>query len=131
MMKDIKLVTQEKYNDRSKFKNINGEFYQVLYKYENGLVEEGQYVATFAFTLEKDLVEPDTMQYPLEDLLDKYYAHVSDFMQYEEGNEVLILELCTQDWLNEMTELIKIAGKRVFNKVVDRDGSSVLELVIE
>jgi hypothetical protein len=81
--------------------------------------------------LEEDLNEIADRQYPLEDILDRYLAHVSDFIQNELDNPVMKLELCTQGWLDEMKELIKIADKHVYNREITKDGKTYVELVIE
>jgi hypothetical protein len=135
-MKNIKLITQEKYNDSSKFKKVADGIYKALFEYEH--VKQGHYVTTFSITLEKEypssvdqLNETEDMQYPLEDVLDKYYAHVSEFIQYENDNPIMIIELCTQGWLDKMEELIKIAGKHVYFKKVIEEEKSYFLLVVE
>ena len=130
-MKNIHLVAPEKYNDSSKFENLSNGIYKSLYDYENELVKKGNFVTTLSFTLEEELNELDDKQYPLEDILDKYLAHVSEFIQYDDNSIEMILELCTQDWLDNMEELVKIVGKRVYNKEVEKDGKTYIKLEIE
>jgi hypothetical protein len=130
-MKNIQLIKLEKYNDSSKFEKVADGIYKALSDYQDDIVEKGHYVTALSFTLEEDLNETQDRQYPLEDILDEFSAHISEFIQYEEDNPVMKLELCTQDWLDEMSELIKIVGKRVFNREVTKDGKTYIELVIE
>ena len=130
-MKNIQLIKLEKYNDSSKFEKVADGIYKALSDYQDDIVEKGHYVTALSFTLEEDLNETQDRQYPLEDILDEFSAHISEFIQYEEDNPVMELELCTQDWLDEMSELIKIVGKRVFNREVTKDGKTYIELVIE
>ncbi len=130
-MKDIRLIELEKYSDKSKYEKITEGIYKSLYDYEDNLVEKGHYVTTFSFTLEEDLNEITDRQYPLEDILDKFLAHVSEVIQDDTNNPIMMLELCTQDWLTEMEELIKIANKHVYNKEFTKDGETFIELVIE
>jgi hypothetical protein len=130
-MKNIELIELEKYADANRFEKISEGIYKALDAYNDDLVEKGHYVTAFSFTLEEELGETEDRQYPLEDLLDKFLAHVSEFIQDEPDNPVMKLELCTQDWLAEMQELIKIRGKRVYNKEVIENGETYLELVIE
>src|SRR5688500_14400413 len=130
-MKDIRLIKLEKYGDPKRFEKVAEGIYRAVCDYEDKLVEKGQYVTAFSFTLEEDLNEIVNRQYPLEDILDKFLAHVSEFIQDDKDNPVMKLELCTQDWLDRMKELIQISGKRVYNKEVSKDGKKYVELVIE
>lgn len=130
-MKGIKLVKLEKYEDASKFESVSDGIYQALEDYEDGIVKKGEYVTALSFELEEDLNETEDRQYPLEDLLDEYLAHVSEFIQDELDNPIMILELCTQKWLDKMKELIKIDGKRVYNKEFTENGKTFIKLVIE
>ena len=117
-MKNIHNMELEKYKDGSQYKNIDDGIYQVLFQGKNGIPEKGDYVAAFSFLLE----EGEDLQYPLEDILDKYYAHVSEFIQYDENNPVMQLELCTGDDLDCMKQLKEIIGKRVHNQeCIDED----------
>ncbi len=129
-MKNIQLITLDKYNDRSKFEKVEEGIYKALFNYNDNIVKNGNYVTAFSFTLEEDLNETGDIQYPLEDLLDKYLAHVSEFIQYETGNPVMKLELCTKG-LDRMRALITIVDKHVFNRQVIKDGETYVELVIE
>lgn len=128
-MKNIQLISLEKYNDSSKFEKVTGGIYKALCNYEN--VEKDWYVTAFSFTLEEDLNENEDRQYPLEDIMTKFYAHVSEVIQDEKDNPVMKLELCTQEWLDEMKELIKIVDKHVYNREIVEDGKTYIELVIE
>jgi hypothetical protein len=130
-MKNIHLITLNKYSDPLKFEKVEEGIYKALSSYDDNIVEQGNYVTAFSFTLEENLNETEDRQYPLEDILDRFSAHVSEVIQDEKGNPVMKLELCTQDWLHEMRELIKIADKHVYNKEVIREGKTYLELVIE
>jgi hypothetical protein len=128
-MKDIHSLKLEKYEDTTKYKLIDEGIYQALFDGEDGIPENGDYVAAFSFTLE----EGEDSQYPLEDILDKYYAHVSNFIQYDPDNPVIHLELCTGDDLDSMRKLKEIVGKRVYNKeYTDKDdGKTYIKFTVE
>ncbi|WP_300675337.1 hypothetical protein [Soonwooa sp.] len=130
-MKNIHIIEHEKYKDNLKFEKVSNGVYKSLYDYNEGLVQKGHYVTTLSFTLEPELNEVQDKQYPLEDILDKYFAHVSDFVLYDDTSTEMILELCTQDWLNKMEDLLTIVGKRVYNKEVEEDGKNFIKLEIE
>lgn len=130
-MKDIQLIQLEKYSDPTRFEKVAAGIYQVVSDYKDKAAKKGDYVTAFSFTLEEDAAEEEDTQYPLEDLLDEYFAHVSDFIQYDPENPVMKLELCTQGWLDKMEGLVKIEGKRVYNREIQQDGDTFLELVIE
>ena len=129
IMKNIHNLELEKYKDDSKYKKIADGIYQVLFDGKNGIHEKRDYVAAFSFSLE----EGENLQYPLEDILGKYYAHVSEFIQYDESNPVMQLELCTGDELNCMEKLKEIIGNRVYNQeyVSENDKKSYVKLVID
>lgn len=130
-MKNIHFVIQEKYNDPSKYEKIAEGVYKSLFEDEDGLVEEGHFVTTLSFTLEEDLNELEERQYPLEDILNQFLAHVSDYISEDEDSAEMILELCTQDWQEKMEELVTIVGKRVYNKEVEENGIIYEKLIIE
>jgi hypothetical protein len=130
-MKDIQILTPEKYNDTSRYEKVEEGIYRSLLNYPDEIVLKGQYVTTVSFTLEAEHNELSDRQYPLEDILDEYLAHVSDFTQDEPENPVMILELCTQEWLDAMQRLVQIAGKHIYNRVVEKNGEELVELVIE
>lgn len=71
-------------------------------------------------------------QYPLEDILDKYYAYVADF--YEDLNradsKTCYLELGA-DSADDLRQLQEIVGKHVYNKTVSEDGKKYVKMVIE
>lgn len=130
-MKDIQILTPEKYNDTTRYEKVEEGIYKSLLNYPDEIVLKGQYVTTISFTLEAERNELADRQYPLEDILDEYLAHVSDFTQDEPENPVMILELCTQEWLDAMQRLVQIAGKHIYNRVVEKNGEELVELVIE
>lgn len=130
-MKDIQILTPEKYNDSTRYEKVEEGIYRSLLNYPDEIVLKEQYVTTISFTLEAERNELADRQYPLEDILDEYLAHVSDFTQDEPENPVMILELCTQEWLDAMQRLVQIAGKHIYNRVVEKNGEELVELVIE
>jgi hypothetical protein len=66
--------------------------------------------------------------YPLEDLLDRFYCHVSDFYEAlnQDGGEICVLEFGSPE-LQDVINLRSIIGKHVYNK---EEGEQVV-LVIE
>ena len=104
---------------------------------ENGVYEtnedgESLYVTSLSFVQEQEYNEganaSEISQYPLEDVLDKFYCHISDF--YEE----LILvdsQKCYQEFaspdLEDIRNLRSIIGKHVYNKEIE----GYIKLIIE
>lgn len=82
---------------------------------------EDIYVTTLSFVQEPELGEGDSAdnisQYPLEDILDKFYCYVSDF--YKELNKIssqtCYLEFVSKD-VEDVKKLRTIIGKHVYNK---------------
>lgn len=113
-------------------------------KYESGrysLVEDGIYraegggscyVTSLSFVQEPELGEGrhagEISQYPLEDLLDEFFCHISDF--YEDLNREPS-QVCYQEFAAHDLECIKklrtIIGRHVYNR--ELNGS--IQLVIE
>lgn len=124
-MKQIQVFEAPKYRDGSYSEVESG-----IYRHE----EDGEtvYVMSLSFVQEPDLGEgsraDEISQYPLEDLLDKFFCYVSDY--YEDLNtadsEVCCLEFAAPD-LNDVENLRSIIGKHVYNK--EADGS--VQLIIE
>lgn len=90
------------------------------------------YVTSLSFVQEPELKEgssaAEISDYPLEDLLDRFYCHVSDF--YEElnqaGGETCVLEFGSPE-LQDVINLRSIIGKHVYNKEEGEQVSLVIE----
>lgn len=114
-------------------KYMNGSYSLVedgIYKTEAD--EETLYVTSLTFMQEAALGEGkdagEISQYPLEDLLDKFYCHISDF--YKDLNPAqsqnCYLEFASPN-LEDVRQLRSIIGKHVYNKEVD----GYIQLMIE
>ena len=133
-MKNISNFNAEKYNDNSKytcieegvylFKNMYDSIENGMYVYGNtksSRIEPDYYVTSLSFEQESIFAEgisPKSIsQYPLEDILDKYLVHISDF--YNELNMqselACYLEFASPD-INDIKKLRDIIGKHVYNK---------------
>ena len=136
-MKNIKSFEAEKYTTEK----TGGLFKKPLYApVEEGIYQkqddERLYVTSLSFEQEPELGEglsaAEISQYPLEDLLDKFYCHVSDF--YENLNSAdsttCYLEFAASD-LEDIQGLRGVIGKHVYNKENERDGKVYVDLVIE
>lgn len=123
-MKKIENYTAAKYKGW-KYKKIKDGIYRTK---ADG---EKIYVTSLSFLQEPELDEGDNAsdisQYPLEDILDKFYCYISDF--YEDLNisssETCFLEFASSD-LEDIQALRSIIGKHVYNKEVGED----VELII-
>lgn len=120
-MKNIQLASLDKYNSNNNFELVDGNIYK-------DLVEDH-----YVFALSYELEDEEDSQYPLEDILDRYYLHVSDFMdedRYSNSSDVT-LELGGN--LDNVKEAIgELIGKRVYNQEYDDEqGVTRVRLVIE
>jgi hypothetical protein len=96
----------------------------------------GVCVITLQFQQEPEMDEgsssADISQYPLEDILDRFNVHISDF--YDSENKCAKVN-CRLEFASRKIENIRnlksIIGKRVYNKVVTKNGDDFVELVIE
>lgn len=125
-MKQIENYTAEKYSSEE-YQEVEKDIYRFIDEDEDEL-----FVTSLAFVQEPELGEganaADISQYPLEDILDRFYCHVSDF--YEELNkeesENCVLEFGSPD-LQDVVNLRSIIGNHVYNQDVD----GTVQLMIE
>lgn len=112
--------------------NIQNAYQMLMYR--DG--EEEIYITSLSFLQEPELGEgegaDEISQYPLEDILDKFYCYVSDF--YKELNtsdsKICYLEFASPD-ISDIRALRGIIGKHVYNKEYEEGGETYTELVIE
>lgn len=125
-MKQIENYTAEKYSDES-YQKIETDIYRILDEDDDEL-----FVTSLSFVQEPELEEgsspAEISDYPLEDILDKFYCHVSDFYTElnAESEQVCYLEFASPE-LEDVINLRSIIGKHVYDQ---KDGDNVT-LVIE
>ena len=125
-MKQIENYKAEKYAT-DEFQEVEANIYKIVDEDDDDL-----FVTSLSFLQEPELKEgssaADISDYPLEDILDRFYCHVSDF--YAELNKVdsqtCYLEFASPE-LQDVVNLRSIIGKHVYNK---EEGERVT-LVIE
>ena len=124
VMKNISLEKCLKYENANQFKHIENGIYQDLDD-----KEDFNHRMTISYELESD----DTNnQYPLEDILDKYLLHVSDFLETENKKDSNKLKLELGGDLRGITNAKEIIGKKVFNRdFIGSDGQVRVKLIIE
>ena len=130
-MKNINIYKADKYNsDRYEIVKEN------IYKTHDSFLDQDAYVTSLSFEQEPEYEEGtdsgNISQYPLEDILDKFYVAVEDF--YTELNDgssnVCYLEF-TGSSVEDIEKLLQIVGKHVYNGTVEKDGKSYITLLIE
>ena len=119
-MKNIQQINLDKYNN-SKYELTENNVYKNK--------EEDIYVFAISFELEED----EDSQYPLEDILDKFYLHVSDFIDEDAYYTSKNVNLELGGELKDVQNAIKsIIGKRVYNsEYIGEDGKTYVKLAIE
>ncbi|MDE5777279.1 MAG: hypothetical protein K2I10_02030 [Lachnospiraceae bacterium] len=123
-MKEIKNYAAPKYNNNA-YSKIEDNIYAI-----EG--EEKLYVTSLSFVQEVELEEGENAseisQYPLEDILDEFYCHISDFYENlnTEDSLTCYLEFASPD-LEDVEKLRSIIGKHVYNKEID----GYIKLIIE
>ncbi|PRX14254.1 hypothetical protein [Nonlabens ulvanivorans] len=125
VMKNISIGKSLKYENSEQFKPIENGIYQDLK--DN---DDTKYRMTICYELEPD--NETNNQYPLEDILDKYYLYVADFLETENhtGPNKFKLELAGE--LTDIKNGQKIIGKKVYNQEFeDDDGQIRVHLKIE
>lgn len=121
-MKNISFYDAEKYKTEEYLK-VSENIYKI----------GDEFVTSLSFEQEPELNEGETpddiSQYPLEDVLDKFYVYVNDF--YEELNEqsekICYLEFAGSE-IEDIKGLLTIIGKHVYNK---EDEEGYIDLIIE
>ena len=129
-MKNIENYDAEKYL-KEEYKKLEEGIYECVDKDGDIL-----YVTSLSFEQEPELEEgenaSDISQYPLEDILDEYYCHISDFY---EGLNTPDSFKCYQEFaamdIDDIKNLRNIIGKHVYNKEYEKDGKVYIRLVIE
>lgn len=112
------------------------------FKHENSInyefIEEGVYKdlndddpAKFRIAISYELETNEDKQYPLEDILNKYFLHVEDFLEDDNDSESNLFKLELGGELENVIEAKEIIGKRVFNREKIEAGKILIELVVE
>ena len=124
VMKNITLEKCQKYENSEQFKLIENGIYQDLSD-----DDDAKYRMTISYELESD---DSNNQYPLEDVLDKYYLHVSDFLESENKEESNKFKLELGGELEDIKKGLEIIGKKIFNRdYKDENGQVRVDLIIE
>ena len=117
----------------------HGEEYAEGFRYRYGSMfvtkpEEKLYVTSLSFEQEPELGEGDSpaniSQYPLEDVLDYYSVHISDFYEAENANseQRCYLEFASPD-LEKLQSIQALTGRHVYN--FESEGSIHLAIKAE
>lgn len=76
-----------------------------------------------------ELEDGENSQYPLEDILDKYYLHVEEFIESKGKNDSSYI---FGGELDDIQKFKFIIGKRAFNEeFADEEGQTRVKLIIE
>lgn len=149
-MKNISNYKAQKYNNNDRytfieegiylFKNMYDSIEDDMFVYRSmktSKIEPDYYVTSLSFEQEPEHGEGTSpkliSQYPLEDVLDKFLVHISDFYKKENDKSD---SLCYQEFaspnIEQIKKLRKIIGKHVYNKeYVGDDGRTYIKLAIE
>ena len=123
MMKNITLLKLEKHKDSFRYEKIDDGVYKDL----NDL-DTTNYRIALSFELE----ENETFQYPLEDILDKYFLHISNIIKNETEQDNISIEIELAGELEDVQNVKKILGKRVYNQISSKEnGQYSISLIIE
>ncbi len=121
IMKNISLEKCLKYEDTNLYELVENGIYKDLTD-----KNDAKYRMTISYELESD-----NNQYPLEDLLDKYYLHVSDFLESENNNKTNKFKLELGGNLDDIKRSKEIIGKKVFNRDFLDENQVRVKLMIE
>ena len=117
-MKDIKLLDGEVYAIPLCYRSIEQGIYR-------DLEDEGD--ACFRMPISFKLDEGECMQYPLEDILDEYYLHVSEFILSTRSYNAVVLA----GELEDLQRAKYILGKKISYRVVIEADVAYRSLLIE
>ncbi|SDY58748.1 hypothetical protein [Lachnobacterium bovis] len=124
-MKEIRNYDAFKYHDNPQYIKIEDGIYK----------KDDDYVTSLSFVQEPEFEEginaSDISQFPLEDILDRYFCFISDF--YEsinvESSTICYLEFAARE-LDDIRSLREIIGKHVYNKEVKHGEQTYVDLII-
>jgi len=114
-MKIIKALKLNKYDDGVRYTRHEG----FIYKDVTGGVGGKMGISSepvYCVTLYAELEDGEDAQYPLEDILDKYYVNCTEMMEEKEevGKRIYIFEIEGEDEETIKT-IASLIGKRVYN----------------
>jgi len=118
-MRNITSLVLEKYNDSSAYEHMGNHIYKNL--------SDGNFNISFSCELE----ENEDTQYPLEDILDKFYVNCTDYIdcKIEGTNQIFTFELegslmDNDENLENIKKVSELIGKKVYNSNIN--GSVIL-----
>ena len=97
---------------------------------------KNEYVTSLSFSQEPELGEgkfaAEISQYPLEDLLDHFCVHISDFYSTLNANDstTCYIEFSSRK-MERIESLLSVVGKHVYNKDVFENGKTYSVFAIE
>ena len=124
-MKNITLLKLEKYKNPFCYEKIEEGIYKDLNDLDS---------TNYRISLSFDLEENETFQYPLEDILDKYFLHISNIIknETEQDKDNISIEIELAGELEDVQKVKKILGKRVYNQISSKEnGQHSVSLIIE
>lgn len=118
-MINIQFAHFDKFNNDPNYSNIE----ENIYKSQDD----------YSFGIHYELEEGEDSQYPLEDILDKFYLYVSDF---KDEDSFAVSRNPTIELSGELEDIKAatdaIIGKRVYNQeYIDPEGVTRVKLIIE
>ncbi|WP_394751038.1 hypothetical protein [Spongiimicrobium salis] len=124
IMKNISLEKSSKYADTSKYRFIEEGIYEDL---NDDSEQKYRMILSYELALDES-----NNQYPLEDILDKYLLHISDFLENENDANPNTYRYEFGGFLDGMRKAKELIGKRVFNREYrNEEGQILVQLVIE
>ena len=124
-MRNIRVYSAAKYNS-SPYQEVSPGIYK----------HDKNYVTSLCFEQEPELGEgksaADISQYPMEDILERFYVHISDFypkLNTKKSTTCYIEFAGTK--IDHIKSLLTIIGKRVYNKDIYKNGEEYTVLIIE
>lgn len=114
-MKIMKAIMLGKYSDTARYTQYDG----FIFKDVTGGVSGKMGISSepvYCVTLYAELEEGEDTQYPLEDILDKYYVNCTEVMEEkeEEGKHIYIFEIEGKD-VETIKTIAGLVGKRAYN----------------
>lgn len=114
-MKIIKALKLDKYDDNERY--VQHE--EFIYKDVTGGVGGKMGITSapvYCVTLYAELEDEEDTQYPLEDILDKYYVNSTEVMEEKEeaGRRIFIFEVEGEN-IEAIKSIANLVGKRVYN----------------
>lgn len=114
-MKIVKALKLDKYSNSERYTQYDGFIYRDVIGGVGGKMGMKS-EPIYCVALYTELEDGENTQYPLEDILDKYYVNCTEEIEEkeEDGKHIFMFEVESED-VGNITTIVGLVGRRVYN----------------